>query len=62
VTIDLFSESLCRLCAHWTGTVDHAAQQVPALCRERKDSHGRAIRVYADETCPQFHDAARRAA
>jgi hypothetical protein len=61
-TIDLFADRLCRLCKHWTGTEEHAAQEVAALCRVRKDAHGRAKRVYADETCDQFHDAARKAA
>ena len=62
MTIDLFAERMCRLCKHWTGTEQHAIQQVAALCRQRKDTHGRAVRVYADDTCDAFSDAAKRAA
>lgn len=59
---DLFQDSACRLCAHWAGTVQHVAEQAPALCRMRTrlDPHPR---TYADDSCGQFKDAAcRRAA
>lgn len=59
--LDMWGESCCRLCAHWAGTVEHAAQQVPALCRRRTRLHAHP-RTYADDTCAEFADASKAAA
>lgn len=53
---DLFADTQCRLCAHWTGDEQHVVQQVPARCRHKER------RTYADDTCPSFTDAATRKA